>query len=77
MTRPANFATVNFTKLANLAMVLRSWQWCCEVGNGLRNAQYPAATVPLLTVPAASHPVFNCISFSSLFLGFLIESWVV
>ena len=25
--------------IANLAMVLRSWQWCCEVGNVLRSWQ--------------------------------------
>ena len=36
----ANFAMRNFAKL--LAM-------------GLRNAQYPAATVPLVLYPAASH----------------------
>ena len=34
-----------------------------------------AATVPLATVPAASHPVFNCISFSSLCLVFPIDFW--
>ena len=58
----ANFAMRNFAKL--LAM-------------GLRNAQYPAATVPLVLHPAASHPVFNCISFSSLFLCFSFDLWVV
>ena len=56
----------------------------CEIGIGianlnlaLRNAQCPAATVPLLLHPAASHPVFNCISFSSLCLGFSFDLWVV
>ena len=24
-----------FASLANLAMQLRIWQWCCEVGNGV------------------------------------------
>ena len=47
---------MGFAKLAmrNFAKVI--WQWVCEIGNGLRswqcglrNAQYPAATVPLLT----------------------------
>ena len=56
----------------------------CEIRIGianfklaLRNAQYPAATVPLVLHPAASHPVFNCISFSSLCLGFSFDLWVV
>ena len=59
---------MGFAKLAmqNFAKVI--WQWVCEIGNGLRNAQYPAATVPLLLHPAASYPVFNCISFPPLFL---------
>ena len=43
----------------------------------LRSAQCPAATVPFLLHPAASHPVFNCISFSSLCLGFSFDLWVV
>ena len=72
----ANLA-MGFAKLAmrNFAKVI--WQWVCEIGNGLRIAQYPAATVPLVLHPAASHPVFNCSSFSSLCLGFFIDSWVV
>ena len=68
---------MGFAKLAmrNFAKVI--WQWVCEIGNGLRIAQYPAATVPLVLHPAASHPVFNCISFSSLFLCFSFDLWVV
>ena len=70
----ANLA-MGFAKLAmrNFAKVI--WQWVCEIGNGLRiwqwglrNAQYPAATVPLLLHPAASHPV----STASHFLHFAL-----
>ena len=50
----ANFAMRNFAKL--LAM-------------GLRNAQYPAATVPLVLHPAASHPA----STASHFLHFSFD----
>ena len=57
--------------------------WYCEnfriakLHLALRSAQCPAATVPLVLHPAASHPVFNCISFSSLFLCFSFDLWVV
>ena len=65
-----NFALRNF-RIAKLELALRNSH--CEFGianlaMGLRNAQWPAATVPLLLHPAASHPVFNCISFPPLFL---------
>ena len=65
------FALRNF-RIANV--VLRKFSQC-EIAFGiakctvaLRNAQWPAATVPLVLHPAASHPAFNCISFSSFFL---------
>ena len=57
--------------------------WYCEnfriakLHFALRNAQYPVATVPLVLHPAASHPVFNCISFPPLCLGFSFDLWVV
>ena len=57
--------------------------WYCEnfrnakLHLALRNAQWPAATVPLVLHPAASHPAFNCISFSSLCLGFSFDLWVI
>ena len=76
----AKLALRNF-RIANL--VLRKFSHC-EIAFGtaklarlLRSAQCPAATVPLLLHPAASHPVFNCISFSSLCLGFSFDLWVV
>ena len=37
----------------NSVLALRNWLWHCEIGNGLRNAQYPADTVPLVLHPAA------------------------
>ena len=73
----ANFAMRNFAKVLmfyvrqmNSVLALRNCiaKLALRNGNGLRIAQYPAATVPLVLHPAASHPVFNCISFSSLFL---------
>ena len=39
--------------IAKLNLALRNWLWHCEIGNGLRNAQYPADTVPLVLHPAA------------------------
>ena len=50
----ANFAMRNFAKLLEM---------------GLRNAQYPAATVPLVLHPAASHPA----STASHFLHFSFD----
>ena len=54
----ANFAMRNFAKL--LAVGLRNAQcmWLANFAmrNWLRIAQYPAATVPLVLHPAASHP---------------------
>ena len=32
MTRPANFATGKISQISEFGNVLRSWQWCCEVG---------------------------------------------
>ena len=57
-----NFALRNF-RIAKLELALRS-------------AQCPAATVPLLLHPAACI-LLNCISFSSLCLGFSFDLWVV
>ena len=69
-----------YVRQMNSVLALRNWH--CEIGIAklalvLRSAQYPAATVPLVLHPAASHPVFNCISFSSLCLGFSFDLWVV
>ena len=49
--------------LRNLNLALRIWHLA------LRNAQWPAATVPLLLNPAASHPV----STASHFLHFSFD----
>ena len=49
--------------IANLNLALRIWHLA------LRNAQWPAATVPLLLNPAASHPV----STASHFLHFSFD----
>ena len=35
MTRPANFATGKISQISEFGNVLRSWQGCCEVGNGV------------------------------------------
>ena len=35
MTRPANFATGKISQISEFGNVLRSWQGCCEVGNGI------------------------------------------
>ena len=47
---------------AKFAMRLRSWQWVCEMHSILRLLFHCSLH------PAASYPIFNCISFSSLFL---------
>ena len=62
----------------NSVLALRNWLWHCEIGFAkfshcewnlaLRTAQYPAATVPLLLHPAASHPA----STASHFLHFAL-----
>ena len=81
--RIANLILRNF-RIAKLELALRNRFWHCEIEFGiaklawlLRSAQCPAATVPLVLHPAASHPAFNCISFSSLCLGFSFDLWVV
>ena len=74
MTRPANFATGKISQISEFGKVVANLaRWFAKLAMVLRNAQYPAATVSLLTVPAASHPVFNCISFLPLFLCFSID----
>ena len=50
-------------RIAKLHLALRNWLLA------LRNAQWPAATVPLLLNPAASHPV----STASHFLHFSFD----
>ena len=35
MTRPTNFATGKISQISEFGNVLRSWQSCCEVGNGV------------------------------------------
>ena len=51
--------------------------WHCEIEIGiaklaLRTAQYPAATVPLLLHPAASHPASTASHFLHFALVFLL-----
>ena len=55
----ANFAV--FAKIANWLRILLRLRSGCE------NSCF--------AVPSASHPVFNCISFSLLCLGFSIDFW--
>ena len=62
--------------IAKLKLALRNWLWHCEIEFGiaklnlaLRTAQYPAATVPLVLHPAASHPA----STASHFLHFSFD----
>ena len=62
---------------ANLKLALRNGLWhCeishCEIGRLLRSAQCPAATVPLLLHPAASHPASTASHFLHFALVFLL-----
>ena len=62
--------------LANFAIFAKVANWLrtgCEVVAKFRLGCEMVAKFPALLIYTASHPVFNCISFSSLCLGFSIE----
>ena len=64
--------------LANFAIFAKVANWLrtgCEVVAKFRLGCEMVAKFPALLICTASHPVSNCISFSSLCLGFSIDFW--